>query len=111
MCFFFLKEKAGQWQRALHLLDLLKSTTTDVTAYDVVTYNALISACEKGQQWRKAAEFGGGGMYWATRTDFWRFGVFLSFKKVYDQFASLYFFMRNLLMDGTMGLFDKYILE
>ena len=59
LCVFLLKEKAGQWQRALHLLDLLK-ITTDVTAYDVVTYNALISACEKGQQWRKALEFVGG---------------------------------------------------
>lgn len=78
--FFFVKEKAGQWQRALHLLDLLK-ITTDVTAYDVVTYNALISACEKGQQWRKALEFVWGGMYWATKTDFWWFGVFFSHSK------------------------------
>lgn len=78
LCFFFVKEKAGQWQRALHLLDLLK-ITTDVT-YDVVTYNALISACEKGQQWRKAVEFVG-GMYWATKTDFWRFGVFFLIQK------------------------------
>ena len=43
--------KEGQWQQALALLDQMREK--DVTP-DVITYNAAISAREKGGQWQQA---------------------------------------------------------
>ena len=44
-------EKGGQWERALALLEEMKSSGV---APDVITYSAAISACEKGGQWERA---------------------------------------------------------
>ena len=42
----------GQWQQALHLF----CCPSMVTNRDVISYSALISACEKGSQWPTALE-------------------------------------------------------
>ena len=49
-CRFESKEKSGRWQRAFQQLphcDL---------SLDVVTFNATLSACEKGREWHWAVQ-------------------------------------------------------
>jgi len=43
--------KGGQWERALALLDDMRSSGLEP---NVITYDAAISACEKGSQWKRA---------------------------------------------------------
>ena len=43
-------EKAVQWTSAIALLHLLKLEVTP----DVITYNAVLSACQKSAQWQRA---------------------------------------------------------
>ena len=56
-------QRGAQWERALHWFQVLCRDAADADragrperaealAPDVVTFNALISACEKGGQWR-----------------------------------------------------------
>ena len=44
----------GEWRQALELLQMSKSKY--IVNPDVITYNAAISACEKGRQWKRALE-------------------------------------------------------
>ena len=46
-------EKGWQWERALELLEEMKSSGIEP---DVISYSAAISACEKGGQWERALE-------------------------------------------------------
>ena len=44
-------EKAGQWQVALKLLELMVASHVQP---NVISYNAVISACTQGSQWEQA---------------------------------------------------------
>eukprot|EP00435_Cladocopium_sp_Y103_P045857 s1549_g13.t1 len=46
-----LQEKASEWQQALAILKFLLRSSLQI---NVITCNALISACEKATQWRRA---------------------------------------------------------
>lgn len=52
-------EAAGEWQRALGVLDTMIETTSDVSGSDSLNlycFNCAISACEKGGAWVEALE-------------------------------------------------------
>ena len=48
--------KGGKWERALELAREIKRKGT---VADTITYNALISACDKGGKWEQALELAG----------------------------------------------------
>lgn len=43
-------EKAGEWQQATKMLELL----VNLEMADLISFNALLSACEKGNSWSAA---------------------------------------------------------
>lgn len=49
-------EAAGEWQRALHLLQQMMDDQDESEALNLYCFNAAISACEKGGAWVEALE-------------------------------------------------------
>lgn len=52
-------ERAGQWQLALHLLQLLKRSKLEM---DVVSYGGVANVCAKARSWQFAVELSPGAL-------------------------------------------------